>query len=225
MAFEKLQLKHHPPPVFEKPTGQQHNEESDASSPPPSRPTTSASAPGSETRTKSKSLGAASEPVFQDTVKSHQLYDTTLTKWHGFVAENEKRTEAYWIKMLGGKKPRIPSKGGINLFRKAVKDVSTVRRFLSKSTSCPDPELPKAGASYAEWKEEEFSNPTSKNTSLVLTSPSVSSEAYARRLERVKSFHAELDQQARLKLDRDKEYLEEKQRMGKEEMDKKSGKG
>mmetsp|Transcript_3668 Transcript_3668/g.9315 ORF Transcript_3668/g.9315 Transcript_3668/m.9315 type:complete len:435 (+) Transcript_3668:33-1337(+) len=50
-----------------------------------------------------KGLGGntAGENVLLDQMSSHQLYCNTLDRWSQYVAENDRRTEAMWVKMTG----------------------------------------------------------------------------------------------------------------------------
>jgi hypothetical protein len=230
--FEKLQLKHHPHAVSaERATPNAKRREGEKASPEktlrPSTSPASASSLGLDAK-----VGAASESVFKDVMQSHKGYVNTLTKWHGFVAENEKRTDAYWHKMCQGgdpkKQKRKDSKQGAIGLKKTVKDMVCVRKLLSKSSTSPDllGDYPLGGSAIdpdGDWNVEGFSAPTSHNTSQVLRSSPVSPDVYAARLERVKSHHMDLEQKANEKLERDKQYLEEKRRMGKNEMDKRAG--
>mmetsp|Transcript_19728 Transcript_19728/g.45973 ORF Transcript_19728/g.45973 Transcript_19728/m.45973 type:complete len:461 (+) Transcript_19728:37-1419(+) len=45
--------------------------------------------------------GSATESVLQDQMRSHALYVNTLDRWSQYVAENDRRTEALWVKMTG----------------------------------------------------------------------------------------------------------------------------
>lgn len=251
--FEQLQLQHHP---LNSSKLKEKKEARDAEGkliavldPPPSSRQGSKTECSVESRPSSSSgskalSGSASEPVFQKTVESHKGYSATIQKWRVYVADNERRTDKHWEKTcndpaLGSKRDRPEAKRnamlGVGMFRKAVKDLSSVRKFLSKTQTCHAPpnldpddtqqwpqqfETPDG----SEWNEEDFSSMCSVNTSQFLTGPRSNSEVYAERLQRNKDHFADLEEQGKQKFERDEMYNQEKRRLGKAEMDKKANK-
>lgn len=170
--------------------------------------------------------GVLEEPVYKQMTESHTLYDSTLGKWHSFVAENEKRSEAYWEKMLRDpdakkRRERCSSKMSVGSFKKAVQDIASVRRFMSRASKSSVETPERSLEPGSEWNFEDLSSP---GTSQVFTSTQLSGlspDAYAARLARVKSHQQELERKAMEKAERDKQFLEKKRQKYKEEQEQK----
>jgi len=202
--FEKLQLKHHPEAVSTQKKGNHHQAVSSTS--PPSLPSSSAPLDAEE-----DPQSPTEEPVHRRQVQSHKLYRKTLDKWNVYVSDNERRTEAFWLKMLDGqpREKRGPSRL-TTAFRKTVQGLCTVHGFLTK-THGPSEDL--EISSDLEDDGHLLMSPASLN------SPSTAAPTtYEDRLERVRSYQADLQKEALEKRDRDTAALEHKQQKGKEEM-------
>merc|ERR1719313_875038 len=74
-----------------------------------------------------------SEPIYRDMCQSHQLYTTTLDRWRVFEADNERRTEAYWHKMLQGGMRKKSKQNMQEVRQKASKNVTAVRTFCKRA--------------------------------------------------------------------------------------------
>lgn len=213
-SFEKLQLKHHPDAVsHEKATTRRKKK---APSPPPSRPGTSPVTSEAAVQD-NDGINVAEEPVYRDRVKSHELYNEHLVNWRTFVAENEKRTEAHWRKILPGGKPPAKATRSSILFQRATTKICGVNDLLRKSFSMAN--VPSSAFECTELDLEE----TDSGQSPPMLSRTWSAE-YPLRLERVQSHHLDLEGKAREKLENDKNFLEEKRRRGKGEVNEKAGK-
>lgn len=201
--FEKLQLKHHPEAVSTS-TATKHDHTVSALS---SRPMSSAP-PDLDAEPQSPTA----EPVHRRQVQSRGLYKKTLDKWNVFVTENERRTDAYWSKMLDGQPRKKKSSANINMFRKSVHGVCTIQKFLGTTHASTNMLL------LGETQDED------EEPVEALPCTTASPATYEDRLERIRSYQADLDQQAFEKRQRDTATLESKQKKNKEELRRKAEK-
>jgi len=215
--FELLQLKHHP-------TGgasASHNK---------LPPVASATPPGTDGEPAARMSRSASEPIFKDISESHRLYINTLDKWRTIEYDNEKRTEAYWRKMGATKRADTKCKAAKEHFKNAAHSISKIRTFAKAAGSTMGGTDDGTGSlgGFEGIDTEHLTNRTFESddyfsglqatikASSSTDSLAASRKEYAARLERVKSYHLDLEQQGLDKLQKDKEYLEEKQRLGRE---------
>lgn len=222
--FELLQLKHHP---------------SGRKLPALSHSASASQAPAAPAGEPVKLNRHMSEPIFRDISSSHKLYSTTLERWRTFEADNERRTDAYWRKMLQGesrKQALAPSKpeSKLHLFKNAAKTITTIRSFMKKATGSFA--APGAGEAYSDdedtlqavdtthLSELSFEMHSGRQASVSNDGGNDLRQNYLRRLDSVKSFKQDLERQAIEKAERDAIKLAEKQRLGREEQMKKAAK-
>jgi len=225
--FELLQLKHHHDAVsHNKATA--HDAVSTKANPAAPAPTASmapTTPPGKPVR-----MGrSASEPIYRTMVESHSKYSSTLNRWRTFEADNEKRTDAYWRKMLQGddhhrrKERSKPSKeSGLKLFQSAAKSITAVRRFVNAATgsqhNTPEPgQSIESGPIAVDTRDtQEMSYFDTGRASSANEPGKTPTRALQRqRTMQAKAHNEDLEAQALEKLARDKAFLEEKQQRGK----------
>jgi len=212
--FELLQLKHHPEAV------------STIKLPALSRSASKPQIPAGEPVTLNRHM---SEPIYRDITNSHNLYSTTLERWRTFEADNERRTDAYWRKMVHGENRRTATKpeSKMHVFRsaaKAMKTMNTIRKFMKRGKSVTLPDAGEdTGYDDEEYMLEAVDTSHMSETSFEMTSGSASPShagqgelrsKYSRRLSVVQDFHEDLERQNIEKAERDRLRLEEKQRLG-----------
>jgi len=219
--FEVLQLKHHPAAVSRKSHNASHiASQSKLPSPPPGEP--------------AKMHRTTSEPIYNEIVQSHKIYTNTLAKWRDFESDNERRTEAYWRKMLHGEVRRKDAKPEARkaaaVFQQAAKTITTIRGFVKKVATTAD--VPDPGSGIDDELEAvdtvEISEEPSFSFEKISGRASSSSDLgnsrslYEARRNTVKAYHQELEQRAQEKFEKDQNKLEEKRRLGKEAQNKKA---
>lgn len=118
---------------------------------------------------------APTKDIYKDTLRSHKRYAETVDRWKDFVAENERRTEAHWLKVLGvsGLKELQDKKG--KSLRRSVRNVGNMKQFIAQvSVSSTNPSSAKSSSSQTTpQKVEEDGNAGSGGSSLA-ASPSSS---------------------------------------------------
>lgn len=219
--FEMLQLKHHPAAVSTQ------KDKTHDKLPPVSvgRASSPNSSMGSSAPASREARRSMSEPVFRDIVQSHKKYVSTLHRWQTFEAENERRTEAYWRKMLQGdtrrkhdSRERRASLG--STLKKTIKEVTAIRKFVNRAKGDGQDIDP-----FEQIEAVDTINFSEDSLDVTLLSPGGASTStglgssmrlmYDSRRENAKVVHEDADRLAREKRERDTAYLEEKRRLGK----------
>lgn len=221
--FELLQLKHHPEAV--------------STTKLPALPH-SASAPAVPVGEPVKLNRHMSEPIFRHISDSHKLYSNTLEKWRTFEADNERRTDAYWRKMLQGesRKPATKPEAKAQVFSNAAKTITTIRSFCKRAKSTPGSFL-EAGEDTGPYDEDMLEAVDMTHMSeLSFDMASIDSpkspgfkgnkfqEQYVHRSKSVALFHQDLERQRMEKAEKDRLKLEEKQRLGRAHQQRKAAK-
>jgi|Transcript_56144 hypothetical protein len=204
--FELLQLKHHPESV----STQKHL-------PPVAHPNAPRTAPSSGVgSSKSEPIMArtmGSEPIYRDMQQSHKLFASTLDRWRSFEADNEKRTEAYWRKMLQGERKKESEKkeSKLGVLRRKVTEINTIRRFVQQAQHSLE------GRDMDKMEVVETMDVSEEPLDSPLLSPSLGSaldasgrSLYSERLEKVRYFQEEKERLAFAKRQRDMKNLEDK---------------
>lgn len=205
--FELLQLKHHPESV----STQKHL-------PPVHHPQAPQTAPSNSFSSSSKSepnlRSLNHEPIYRDIQQSHKLFASTLDKWRSFESDNEKRTEAYWRKMLQGeRKKESENKGNkLAILKRRVTEINAVRKFVQHTQKSIDGFEIENIDHVDDWTEENIDPSSTPPLSPTAQSPSDAAgrKVYSERLEKIRYFQEQKERLAFEKRQRDMKFLEEK---------------
>lgn len=161
-------------------------------------------------------INISNEQIYKDLLQSHGKYNQEFERWEKRAQENERRTEAHRKKMLLTSKSKPEGK---TTFKKAVKDIASMRQFVKRTTLTSNDGMEGLlGQSFEDIKydaedavqDSDVVAEADNSGTPTDTQPQSTASRWRTKMQAVKLFHRSLDDQARQKLDRDVERLEQK---------------